>query len=122
MHGDPWPTCEARSEFLGEKWREFYVLSAGGQAIKKWREIVKLRRWNSPWRKQYELLWRSPFSNSLALDLPTLPMGGGTKFQDANSDYEVLVMSVRTSWNGDWVFPEGVEKMKRIVWKCYGSQ
>ena len=104
MRGDPWPACDARSEFIGEMWREFHVLSAGGQAIEKWREIVKLRKWNSPWSRQYELLWRSPFSNSSALDLPALPMGGSTRFQGVDSDFEELVVSVRTSWNGEWVF------------------
>ena len=115
MRGDPWPVCEERSEFVGEVWWEFFVLSAGGQAIKKWREIMRLRRWNSPWRKEYDLLWRSPFSNSSALNAPALPMGGDMKFQEADSGYEEMVVSVRTTWDGGWVFPEGFERVKGAV-------
>ena len=110
MCGDPWPACEMRSEFIREMWWEFHMLSAGGQVIEKWREIVKLQRWNSPWSKQYELLWQSPFSNSSALNLPVLLMGGSMRFQGVGSDYEELVVLVRTSWNGDWVFLEWFEK------------
>ena len=115
MQGDLWPVCEVRLEFVGEVWREFFVLSAGGQAIEKRREIMKLRRWNSPWRSKYELLWRSPFSNSSTLDAPILLMGGDLRFQDADSGYAKMVVLVRTSWDGGWVFPEGFERVKGAI-------
>ena len=114
MQGNPWPACKAQSEFVGEVWQEFFMLSAGGQVIKKWREIMRLRRWNSPWRREYDLLWRSPFSNS-ALNAPALPMGGDMKFQEVDISYEEIVVLVRTSWDGGWVFPEGFERVKGAV-------
>ena len=43
MQGDLWPACEVQLEFVGEVWWEFFVLSAGGQVIEKWREIMRLR-------------------------------------------------------------------------------
>ena len=91
------------------------MLSTGGQAIEKWREIMRLRRWNSLWRREYDLLWRSPFSNSSALNAPALLMGGDVKFQEVNSSYEEIVVSVRMSWDGGWVFPEGFERVKGAI-------
>ena len=42
-------------------------------------------------------------------------MGGDMKFQEADSGYEEMVVSVRMTWDGGWVFPEGFERVKGAV-------
>ena len=92
--GPNWPDhpCRFRWSLLGEHWQECYVVSATGQPIEKWRcirkyPVFKLREGSTIW----ELVWKSPFSNSSRKDLPCVPKGGHMKFADFDTVNEYLI-------------------------------
>ena len=72
--------CRARWEILGELWSERFVVSAAGMPLEKWQKIEKFEipgvRLGSV---QWELVWKSPFSNSLSRTYPRAPKHGRIK-------------------------------------------
>ena len=94
-----WPDCNFRHMIIGEWCVEFYILSAGGQPIEKWRE------WHYSslgWRgesQHFELLWRSPFSNFSSVESPRTPLGGSWRYYNGGDCDEVFV---RIKVDGDY--------------------
>ena len=72
--------CRDRWEILGELWSERLVVSAAGVPLEKWR---KIERFEVPGVRsssiQWELVWKSPFSNSLSQTHPQAPKHGRIK-------------------------------------------
>ena len=104
-----WPSCATRKWRLGEIISEFYVMSAGGQPIEKWREWSGLQFGYRGAGTEYQLLWRAPFSNSSRLDLPQVPRGGRI-WRYAGEKDEI---SVRIKLLGGeyWEYAQGEERV-----------
>ena len=80
VEGSRWLSCEDRWQILGERWSERYVVSAAGMPLEKWRRIDRFEIPDvRPASVQWELVWKSPFSNSLSRFYPKAPKHGGIK-------------------------------------------
>jgi hypothetical protein len=122
MRGDPWSKCDYRCEEVGEVWREIYVCSAGGQVIEKWRELEIFQFFGREGVLEYELLWRSPFSNSFAKDRPELPMGGYFSFHvDVIAD--TCTVPIIKGWHEvSWRFARDSKKVRDMVKEYYENR
>ena len=81
--------CVSRWKILGEPWIECRVVAANGCPLEKWRGIVK---YTIPGIREEsyirELVWKSPFSNSLSMMGPSIPRGGWVEWADEKHDHE----------------------------------
>ena len=81
--------CDGRWKILGERWIECHVVTANGCPLEMWRGITKYTipgiRDESYHR---ELVWKSPFSNSLGRIGPCVPRGGWVEWADEKYDHE----------------------------------
>ena len=80
LKGPGWPSCAGVWEIWGEQWSEWYVVSAIGVPIEKWRRVCKLplvgyREESTTWT----MMWKSSFSNSLNSSFPCIPKGGSIR-------------------------------------------
>ena len=108
MRGRTWESCPNRWALLGEEWTEWYVVSAIGKPLEKWRrveqfEITGVREGSVDW----ELVWRSPFSNKLSDVRPEPPNRGFLKSSHAEDDREVNIRCKIS--RGQVLFGSGVE-------------
>ena len=81
--------CASRWKILGERWIKCRVVAANGCPLETWRGIVKyaipgIR--DESYRR--ELVWKSPFSNSLSMIGPCIPRGGRVEWVDEKFDRE----------------------------------
>ena len=80
VEGSQFLPCGTRWGVLGKLWSERFVVSAAGMPLEKWRKIEKFEIPGvRPGSVQWELVWKSPFSNSLSQTHPRAPKHGGIK-------------------------------------------
>ena len=108
MRGWAWEPCRNRWALLGEEWTEWYVVSAIGKPLEKWRrveyfEIIGVREGRVDWT----LVWRSPFSNKLSVVRPEPPNKGFLKSSRPDDDREVNIRC--KIYHGQISFGPGVE-------------
>jgi len=92
--------CADRREEVGTFWREYFIFNAAGIPIEKWRLVTATRAFEQCEGKWWELLWRSPFSNSISESTPEVPWGGwsGRDSDSAPSILRVQVCKERNEW------------------------
>ena len=120
--GIPWPACEHRVELEAEWWSEWYVMSAGGVPVEKWRKVVLYETWGRPHTWSWTLLWRSPFSNSYVQDSPVTPMGGRLVREEAENPRGVSVPLKMNLFTGGWMFAAGPEKVNKVLHGLFDSE
>jgi hypothetical protein len=113
MRGNEGEECETAWEVPGELWREFYVSVESGEVLEKW---VGTLRYDLPEdhpnKTRCYLMWRSPFSDSVATHEPERPEGGCFWFNSDDSPNENLSFRM-IMVDGRLEFPGGEERRMR---------
>ena len=106
--------CAGCWKILGEQWIECYVVAANGSPLEKWRGITKYAipgiRDKSYCR---ELVWKSPFSNSLGRIGPLVPRGRWVEWSKYEDEFGIWCKIE----NGGIRFCPGVESRIRKVFE-----
>ena len=81
--------CVSCWKFLGKCWMECQVVSANSRPLEKWQRIKRYKVFNyGKESSHWELVWKSPFSNSLCKMGPFPPKGGWVEWVDTKYDQE----------------------------------
>ena len=104
-----WPQCATRKWKVCEVVTEFYVVSAGGQPVEKWREWRQHKLGFREASVEYCLLWRAPFSNFSQVNFPRVPRGG--RIQEYSGEMDDISVRIRLLGGEYWEFPKGEDKV-----------